>query len=105
MLSRVHGELGRRKGARVYTFVYIKGVLDWRVNLTLLCVSVRLEQNGTYYPNALTRSTCSLSHRRGMKDALRVFIQPDNMCFCACCPFEWLDYVLFAQGMYTYMYT
>ncbi|TYZ57247.1 hypothetical protein PybrP1_008804 [[Pythium] brassicae (nom. inval.)] len=56
-------------------------------------------KNGTYFPNALTRSTCSLSHRLS-RQALLVFIQPDNMCYCPCCPLEWLDYVLYAKGPY-----
>lgn len=58
-----------------------------------------VHQNGTYRPNALTRSTCQRSFLTPPhEDKVLVFVQPDNMCYCPCCPFEWLDYVLHAQG-------
>uniref|UniRef100_K3WW34 sphingomyelin phosphodiesterase n=1 Tax=Globisporangium ultimum (strain ATCC 200006 / CBS 805.95 / DAOM BR144) TaxID=431595 RepID=K3WW34_GLOUD len=55
-------------------------------------------KDGVYYPNALTRSTCDLHQH--LPHELLIFIQPDNMCFCSCCPLEWLDYVLYAKAPY-----
>ncbi|OQR86894.1 hypothetical protein ACHHYP_20439 [Achlya hypogyna] len=54
-------------------------------------------QNHTYQPNYLTRLSCA-----SPANALRptVWAAHGAMCFCPCCPSEWLDYVLFAQPPY-----
>ncbi|TMW59250.1 hypothetical protein Poli38472_004319 [Pythium oligandrum] len=57
------------------------------------------EVNGTYHPTALTRLKCGAPpFKRG--GAVPVFIHSDSMCYCPCCPKEWLDYVLYAQAPY-----
>ncbi|KAI9909643.1 hypothetical protein PsorP6_014623 [Peronosclerospora sorghi] len=43
---------------------------------------------GVYTPSLNTRTTCSKQDGG------------DNKCYCPCCPFEWLDYVLYAQAPY-----
>ncbi|KAI9909697.1 hypothetical protein PsorP6_014640 [Peronosclerospora sorghi] len=43
------------------------------------------KQDGVYTPSVNTRTTCSKQDGG------------DNKCYCPCCPFEWLDYVLYAQ--------
>ncbi|DAZ99299.1 TPA: hypothetical protein N0F65_005467 [Lagenidium giganteum] len=56
------------------------------------------EKDGVYRPNGLTRMTCDNGAFR--KQDWGVFIDPQKMCYCPCCPKEWLDYVLYAQPPY-----
>lgn len=56
-------------------------------------------QNGTYHPSSLTRLKCSRTNTR-LSSRPHVFIQPELMCYCPCCPNEWLDYVLHAKDPY-----
>ncbi|EQC38265.1 hypothetical protein SDRG_04690 [Saprolegnia diclina VS20] len=54
-----------------------------------------------YTPNYLTRLTCGAQVVSNASRTSLVFRDPSTaMCFCPCCPSEWLDYVLYAQPPY-----
>ncbi|KAL4145621.1 hypothetical protein PRNP1_013288 [Phytophthora ramorum] len=56
-------------------------------------------KDGVFHPSLLTRTTCGMHAEIGEPNWL-VFVQPDNMCYCPCCPLEWLDYVLYGKAPY-----
>uniref|UniRef100_A0AAV1TV76 sphingomyelin phosphodiesterase n=1 Tax=Peronospora matthiolae TaxID=2874970 RepID=A0AAV1TV76_9STRA len=56
-------------------------------------------KDGVFHPSLLTRSTCRINIDIGGPSWL-VYAQPDNMCYCPCCPLEWLDYILYGKDPY-----
>ncbi|KAG1684156.1 hypothetical protein DVH05_011838 [Phytophthora capsici] len=56
-------------------------------------------KDGVFYPSLLTRTTCGL-HSGIAEPNWLVFLEPDTMCYCPCCPLEWLDYVLYSTAPY-----
>lgn len=56
-------------------------------------------KDNVFYPSLLTRTTCG-THAEHSDLKWRVFVPPDNMCYCPCCPMEWLDYVLYGNAPY-----
>ncbi|GLE03466.1 hypothetical protein PINS_up012368 [Pythium insidiosum] len=56
-------------------------------------------QNDTYFPSALTRVQCGVVPPPQYARS-RVFLPATTMCYCPCCPKEWLDYVLWAKSPY-----
>ncbi|CAH0481200.1 unnamed protein product [Peronospora belbahrii] len=49
--------------------------------------------DSVFYPSLLTRTTCGVHTEITEPDL-------DNMCYCPCCPLEWLDYVLYGKAPY-----
>ncbi|CAI5710505.1 unnamed protein product [Peronospora destructor] len=56
-------------------------------------------KNGVFYPSLLTRTTCGIHTELGRDNRL-VLGQQKSMCYCPCCPLEWLDYVLYGKAPY-----
>ncbi|CAK4711266.1 unnamed protein product [Aphanomyces euteiches] len=54
-------------------------------------------QNHLFTPSQLTRVPCNQS--RALASST-VFEPSSSMCFCPCCPLEWLDYILYANRPY-----
>ncbi|KAE8974557.1 hypothetical protein PR003_g27036 [Phytophthora rubi] len=55
--------------------------------------------DGVFHPSLLTRTTCGV-HSEIAEPNWLVFVEPDTMCYCPCCPLEWLDYVLYGKAPY-----
>ncbi|ETL95147.1 hypothetical protein L917_07009 [Phytophthora nicotianae] len=56
-------------------------------------------KDGVFHPSFLTRTTCGM-HSEINESKWLVFVDPDTMCYCPCCPLEWLDYVLYGKAPY-----
>ncbi|CAI5713879.1 unnamed protein product [Peronospora effusa] len=56
-------------------------------------------KNSVFYPSLLSRTTCGV-HNEIHRDGRLEFVQLDSMCYCPCCPLEWLDYVLYGKAPY-----
>ncbi|KAL3665139.1 hypothetical protein V7S43_009771 [Phytophthora oleae] len=56
-------------------------------------------KDGVFHPSLLTRTTCGL-HSGIAEPNWLVFLELDTMCYCPCCPVEWLDYVLYSKAPY-----
>ncbi|CEG47051.1 Endonuclease/exonuclease/phosphatase [Plasmopara halstedii] len=56
-------------------------------------------KDGTFSPSSLTRTTCE-KHRARIKSKSLMKVNSEMMCYCPCCPLEWLDYVLYGKAPY-----
>ncbi|CAI5732288.1 unnamed protein product [Hyaloperonospora brassicae] len=56
-------------------------------------------KDGVYHPSLLTRSTCMV-HAVMDEASWLVHAEVDDMCYCPCCPLEWLDYTLYGRDPY-----